>query len=113
VITSTAVRARTTYELAAEEGGWDAPHERTERLYHAGPSTLLEIAQGAPDEADVIALFGHEPTFSEATRMLVGGGRHRVPTAAVVGIAFEVEAWREIAFGAGELRFLLPPRLFT
>lgn len=113
VITSSAVRARTTYELAAKAGDWTAPFEVQRRLYHASPDTLLNIAQAAPDEADILALFGHEPTFSLAVRMSVGGGRHRVPTAAVAGIAWEVDSWDEIAFGSGELRFLLPARMFS
>jgi hypothetical protein len=60
-----------------------------------------------------LGLAGHEPTWSETLGLLVGGGRHRVPTGALAGIDLEAEAWADVRPGAGYLAFLLPPRLLA
>jgi phosphohistidine phosphatase len=110
-VTSPAVRARTTLELAMKAGGWDCPVQVSEALYGEGPHAVIEEIGRQSDEASTLLLVGHEPTWSETVGLLVGGGRHRVPTGALVGIDLEVEAWADVSPGAGYLAFLLPPRL--
>ncbi|MGH8973111.1 MAG: SixA phosphatase family protein [Acidimicrobiia bacterium] len=110
-VTSPAVRARTTLELAMKAGGWMCPVQVSEALYGEGPYAVLEQVGRQPDEVARVLLVGHEPTWSETVGLLVGGGRHRVPTGALVAIDLEVEAWADVAPGKGQLAFLLPPRL--
>ncbi len=110
-ITSPAVRAHTTVELAMKAGGWDCPVRVSEALYGEGPYAVLDEIARQPDEAARVLLVGHEPTWSETVGLLVGGGRHRVPTGALVGIDLDVETWAGVAPGCGQLAFLLPPRL--
>lgn len=110
-ITSPAVRARTTLELAMEAGDWRCPAQVSEALYGQGPHEVLqEIGRLAAGVASVL-LVGHEPTWSETLALLVGGGHHRVPTGALVSIDVDVEAWADVRPGSGELVFLLPPSL--
>ena len=45
VITSTAVRAKTTLEYAMDAGKWDCIIKRDERVYHTIPRHLLEIVK--------------------------------------------------------------------
>jgi phosphohistidine phosphatase len=56
-------------------------------------------------------LVGHEPTWSELTTFLIGGGHLRVPTAALVCIEFDVASWQQVTAGGGMLLWLLPPKL--
>jgi hypothetical protein len=43
----------------------------------------------------------------------IGGGRVRVPTAAVVRVNFDVERWKDVGMGTGELAWCVVPSLLT
>jgi phosphohistidine phosphatase len=113
IVTSSAVRARTTVEIAARAGGWTCPIRTTRALYEATPFVVLEEARAEADTTERLLLAGHEPTWSELASLLVGGGMIRVPTAALLRIDFDAESWSGIAYGRGLLAWLVPPRVFT
>jgi phosphohistidine phosphatase len=110
-ITSPAVRARTTLELAMKAGGWMCPVQVSEALYGEGPHRVLEEVGRQSEDVTRVLLVGHEPTWSEVVGLLVGGGSHRVPTGALVAIDLDVDTWADAVPGRGQLAFLLPPRL--
>jgi len=111
ILTSPATRARTTAELAAEAGGWNAPIEEIEDFYGAGPGAVFSVVAGTSPEVGRLMIVGHEPTWSHAAALLIGGGSIRVVTGAVTAI--EVTGWNRVEPGAGLLRWMLAPRLFT
>ena len=113
VISSSAVRAHETARLAAEAGGWSAEIVVTPDFYHATPGTLLEHVQGAPDECDRVLLVGHEPTWSEAVGLFIGQAGVRMVTAALARVDLGVAGWSEARFGAGELAWLVTPKLLA
>ncbi len=113
VISSSAVRARTTVELAIEAGDWECHLEVTDLLYGVAPAEALQVAQVQPDTIDSVMLVGHEPTWSELAGALTGGGRVRVTTATAVGIEFEGTQWRAIGPDRGRIEWVLKPRLFS
>jgi phosphohistidine phosphatase len=110
VLTSTAVRARTTVELAAAAGEWSSPVTATRSFYAAGPVSVLERL-GECDGPERVLVAGHEPTWSALVAMLTGGGRVRMPTAAVACVAFTARRWAEVEAGAGQLGWLVTPKL--
>ena len=71
VLSSTAMRARTTAELAmaavaGERPGWSAPTRLEAGLYTG--SGVLDLLHGVPDEAEgraveTLLITGHEPTW--------------------------------------------------
>lgn len=109
-ITSTATRAATTLDLAAEAGSWTNPIERTRALYATTPDAVLAFLKQLPDEHRSVLLVGHETTWSELVALLTGGGNLRFPTAAMARVDFPVETWREAAVGSGHLVWFIPPR---
>jgi phosphohistidine phosphatase len=109
VVTSTAARARETAELAKEAGEWKAPLRETRALYDTTIERALDQVRALDSGLASVVLVGHEPTWSALTSMLIGGGRVRLPTAGLASIELEVEAWSEVAPGAGELRALITP----
>ena len=111
IITSTAVRARRTVELATESGGWDCPVTETRDLYHATPEILLHHIQSQNGSLEKLLLAGHEPTWSETASELIGGGGLKFPTATVARIDFRVDDWKQIEFGGGTLAWLVTPKL--
>ena len=111
-ITSSAVRARTTLELAMEAGSWDSTMEVSGALYGTSPGGALEVAAGAPPEAEALMLVGHEPTWSALAYHLTGGAV-QMKTATVVGIDIPVDGWHRLPAVNGDLAFVLQPRHFT
>ena len=115
VVSSSAVRARTTAELALE-GAQGADHQPlivTKRLYDAHPDQVLEEIQMLPDKHDSVMLVGHEPTWSLTAGMLIGGAAMKFPTASMARIDFRVQGWRNVEPGGGELVWHLQPRFFS
>ncbi len=110
VIASTAERARDTVEHVLESAKLSCPVTSTRDLYGTHPSAALEIVA---DRAELprLLIVGHEPTWSGLISLLTGGGRVRMPTAAVACIEFGVDKWSEVTVGSGQLRWLVTPRL--
>lgn len=111
VVASTAVRAHTTAQLAAEAGDWDRTIATERSLYASDPDTVLSVIQGIDDAHGSLLLAGHEPTWSSLAGQLIGQGSLKVVTATLVRIDFFHERWRDINPGTGTLVWMLPPRL--
>lgn len=111
-ITSTAVRARSTLELAMEAGDWTCPVNETRDLYHAGVADVLAVVGEAADSDEAVLIVGHQPTWSGVVEALTGAAT-RMATGTLVGIDLGSDSWRAIRPGLGELAFIVPPRLFT
>lgn len=112
IITSSAVRAATTARLAMEAGGWSSTVEETGELYETSVEGALRVAAGAPATAESLMLVGHEPTWGGLVAHLCGG-TVQVKTATVVAIDCYAYDWPDLLMTAGELAFVLQPRLFT
>lgn len=110
IFSSTAVRARTTVELAAEEGGWNREIQLKGELYGAGVRTILTIARGLGDHVNSALFVGHQPGWGHAVEVLAGGGAVEFPTACLARIAFGVDQWSDVAEGEGTLLQLIAPK---
>lgn len=108
VISSTAVRARTTAELAASAGRWQADIELDRSLYDTGPDGVILRARRAP-EVSRLMLVGHQPTWGLAVAELTGEAI-QMKTATVAVIGFDFVSWGEIGPGRGRLASVLQPR---
>ena len=111
-VTSSAVRARSTLELAMEAGDWVCPVNTTRDLYETGVEGVLRVVAESPDSDDSVLIVGHQPTWSGVVQSLTGGDL-RMATGTLVGINLHLESWRSIRPGSGELAFVIPPRLLT
>lgn len=114
IVASPATRAKMTAELVAEK--LDYPKEKimfVERIYEASPSDLLRIIHRLPSEADEVLMVGHNPGMTELINAL-GDDVHldNLPTAGVVGYAFDVQKWSEIAPKRGKLLFFEYPKKY-
>lgn len=111
VVTSSAVRAQTTAELAAEAGGWRNRPVVTDELYATSTMAVVQlISEQAPD-VERLLLVGHNPTWEDTASLLIGGGTIRLPTAAMACIRFPILDWREVSARPGVLQWLVTPKL--
>ncbi len=111
VISSTAVRALTTAKLAAEAGDWGCPIVITEDFYASDAASVLERVGETEAGVERLLIAGHEPTSSALVRWLIGGGRVRMPTAAVACLDLPHGDWIDLAPATCELRWLVTPRM--
>lgn len=107
VISSTALRARTTAELAAEAGGWRGSIQLDGRLYGGSPSDVLAVAALAPDVKRLM-LVGHQPTWAGVVELLTGDAVDmRTATVAVVEMATD---WTSLPDASARLVAVHQPR---
>ncbi|GAA2034854.1 phosphohistidine phosphatase SixA [Agromyces tropicus] len=93
---STALRARSTAEAMAAELAL-APDALVleERLYGAGPETILGVVSGLDDAVGTVMVVAHDPGMSELAYRLSGEIEH-MPTCAVAEFRFAIWSWSEI-----------------
>ena len=111
ILSSTAVRARRTAELAAESGGWSCSTMLCEEFYGSSPTAVLSVIQAQEADHSRLLLTGHEPTWSDLVGTLTGGGAPRMPTAAMAKIDLPIDDWTDLRVGQGTLSWLVSPKL--
>ena len=96
LISSTALRARTTARIIADSLGW--PEERVvldRALYHASATELQEYIGGLNDAHTSVMLFGHNPGMTSLVSHLFGLALDNLPTCGVVYLQFSAESWAD------------------
>jgi phosphohistidine phosphatase len=111
VLSSTAVRALTTIELAAEAGEWDCEIVTSPDLYASAPERVLEVIGEIDNVVDRLLIAGHEPTWSSLVTWLIGGGTVRMPTAAVACLDLPHGDWIDLAPATCDLRWFMTPKM--
>lgn len=111
LISSPAKRAITTARMIASELGIDDIH-LDERIYHASQTTLLQIVNELNNDHDSIALFGHNPGFTNLTEYLSGEDIHNMPTAGMARIDFEIDDWSHVSRDTGKLVWFDYPKRY-
>ena len=114
-VASPAVRVVETLEQVAIGYGSDLAPAWDQRIYLASAGTLLDLVHELPDAAGTALLVGHNPGLEELVLGLVPGGALRgdveakFPTASLAELHFDVDHWRDVQPGKGELvRFTRP-----
>ncbi|MGF1642774.1 MAG: histidine phosphatase family protein [Thiotrichales bacterium] len=104
IISSPALRAISTAEIIASVLGYPLNHiQREPRIYDASVNTLLEIVTQLDPQARSVALFGHNPGFSELANRLAHEPVGELPTCAIVRLGFDAPSWSAIIKGSGRL----------
>lgn len=109
IVSSPAVRAKTTAELVKEAANFDAEIRFEPRIYEATVGDLLEVLQETPEQCEKLLILGHNPGFEYLVGNLTGELRE-MPTAALAEIELEIESWQEIRPACGKLRNFFKPK---
>jgi len=109
VISSTALRARATAELAIEAGGWQAELRLDRLLYDSGPDEVLLMGASTAPEVSRLMLVGHQPTWSVLVKVLTGE-RVEMKTASVAVVVVDLDSWAGLPDGRGSLHRVLTPK---
>ncbi len=115
IISSPALRARQTAEIAAHILDLSQAILWDERVYDATAETLLQVVQAAPERCGHVLLVGHNPGCADLAAGLCAGGSDRMslhlPTAGLVCLQSEVFYWHQMRWGAAYLRLLVSPKM--
>jgi phosphohistidine phosphatase len=95
IISSDAVRARTTAQAVAKAAGYAREIVFEPALYLATPGALLDVLNVLPDHLDTVMVVGHNPGLEELVRQLTGEAMGLV-TAAIVDIEAPIATWSEL-----------------
>ncbi len=119
VLSSPAVRAAETIELAGQSVGRTFPINWDRRIYLASSATLLDLLREQDDAISMILMIGHNPGLEDLIFDLVPDDgssplRDRVeekfPTAAYAVLEMNADRWAEIKEGTARLMHLMRPR---
>ncbi len=110
IISSTALRAKSTSELAKEEGGWNSGFKLEAGIYGGDLSFLIKLAQSQDKHIDSICFTGHEPYFYSFISRVTNQKDIYFPTASIAKINFMVPDWKNINFYNAELDWLIRPQ---
>jgi phosphohistidine phosphatase len=95
IITSDAVRAQTTAQIAAGAAGYTGKIVLSPALYHAAPAAVVEVLNGLPQPADSVMIVGHNPGLEDLVSQL-SGEEIGLATATLVQLDMPVERWSDV-----------------
>lgn len=109
IVSSPAVRAKTTAEKVKTAANFDAEIKFDARIYEAAVSDLLAVLAETPNAIERILIVGHNPGLENLVRNLTGEIR-AMPTAALAEIELQINDWSAIRPDCGKLRNLFTPK---
>ena len=95
IITSDAIRARTTAEVVAEASGYSDTILLEPLLYGASPAAVIEVLNEVSDEVRSVMIVGHNPGLEELVGAL-SGEPHGMPTAGLFVFDVPIARWRDL-----------------
>ncbi len=114
ILSSTALRARTTAGIIADKLGYaDADIIDEGQIYLASTGRLLQLLRQVDESHHSAMIFGHVPGVHELTNALCRDADiAHFPTCAISLIELEIDYWGEIDADSGKLTdFLVPKEL--
>ncbi len=111
LITSHASRAIYTALFLADEWGYpEADIQIDERMYHAYSNVLLDILSEIDDNINSVAIFGHNPGFTDLANHFNDTYIDNVPTCGVYGFELEIDRWEDIRDASSQKTTMVLPK---
>jgi phosphohistidine phosphatase len=95
ILSSTAVRARTTAEMVADASRYRGPLELVPELYAAEPEVYTNLLGRLNEDSSSVMVVGHNPGLEQLLHTLTGM-EESLPTAALAKVELEIDAWSEL-----------------
>ncbi len=112
MLASPAARALATAQLIAEQIGWPIDRlVREPRIYGADVDELIAVIRGLEDSWRHVALFGHNPGFTDLGNWLAAAAVDNLPTCAVLDLELDIASWSQAGKRTGRvLQFDYPKK---
>jgi phosphohistidine phosphatase len=113
ILSSTAIRAKHTAERVIDAAGLHPDKLQSDvELYTASVRTFLELIKQTDDLYITLMCVGHNPVISYLAEYLTKAEIGDMPPAGTAVIKFNVNHWKEMDQGYGELIALVTPENF-
>jgi len=108
IYTSTAVRALEFAHTISEFTNVSLVPDLS--FYTFDPDELMAILRSLPNDAERVAVIGHNPAMTQLVNRLTDADLKNLPTAGVAAINCEISQWQELSEESCELLFLETPK---
>lgn len=113
VISSPAKRAYDTAKIICEKVGYKIDSIELKReLYLADVKDILEIIKNVDNKFETVAIFGHNPGFTDFVNYICDENIDNVPTCGIVKIELFVDSWKSLGKGLGKIRMFEYPKKY-
>jgi phosphohistidine phosphatase len=116
IISSTALRAKTTANLIAKAVRYKGKIVLDKSIYNAEPMDLLTLLSNSSEENNSILLIGHNPTVEETVQMLTNSPEITMATCAIAHLTLSIDTWADLkekkTFSSKLENFWTPKELF-
>lgn len=103
-VSSPAIRAFTTAVITAQFMAYPPGKiQLRDEIYEASSRSLIYVIQSLPDSANTVAVFGHNPGFTDLVKSLAPQSIDHLVTAGVAVIELDIDAWSKAEHGKGRL----------
>ena len=110
IISSTAIRARTTAEAVSKASGYKGEINLNRSLYAAEPEAYFDVMHDLSDDYVRALIVGHNPGLEEVVEMLTGEIQ-LMPTCSLAHVKLPVDSWLKIDYKIkGKLAGIWRPR---
>lgn len=122
ILSSDSKRTRETLDLLLPELGTKVSVQYQHELYLAEPEVILSAIRRAPDKSGMLMVVGHNPGLEQCALALASVPLEKklrkcydtmdekFPTCAVAVIDFEIDNWRDVSLGRGDLDAFVRPK---
>jgi phosphohistidine phosphatase len=98
IISSNALRAKTTAELVAKGCKYEGDIVVNHSIYEAKPKDYMNILETLSDRYTRVLLVGHNPTIEESIEMLTDSSDDKIvmPSCALAHLSIPIEKWSDL-----------------
>src|SRR5918911_2585723 len=97
IITSTALRAKTTAELVAKGCSYQGDIVLNPSLYEAKPKDYLAMLETLSDRYNSVLIVGHNPTVEDTIQMLTDSPDVvAIPSCVLAHLSLPIEKWTDL-----------------
>jgi phosphohistidine phosphatase len=99
IVSSTALRAKTTADLVAEGCGYLGEVVLEQPLYQAKPIDYMKVLERLPDRFKRVLLVGHNPTIEDTIEMLIGSSNIAILPCTLAHLDLPIRKWSDLGKG--------------
>lgn len=113
ILSSPAKRAFSTAKRLAKVLKYHKDNIKTDKeLYHADEDTMLRTVRGLKDKYASVVIIAHNPGLTEFVNSLMTDeiDIDNVPTCGVAAFQLDVESWKDVSWGKGQMLFFDYPK---
>jgi len=111
ILSSTAKRAKRTAEKVSQSFNYQGKIVWMEKFYFGDEDDIIKALQTIESQYERVMIVGHNPTLENLVALLTSSKMDiELPTASLVSIDFNFEAWNKLTLNSGEFKFIIKPR---